>query len=203
MRVVVNRLAALGPRTGVGHYTAELLRCLHEQASPGEIHEFPKGWLRTAREVCAKARPKLEARVSGTGWRTLLGRVRNGALKGLRIAGRAAVAAWFRAVCARQKFDLYHEPNFIPLPSDAPTVVTICDLSVVLHPEWHPADRVAYFERHFHKGLDRCAHFLAISEWGRQEIIGTLGIRPERVTRTYMGIRPGLGPLPPEETAPI
>ena len=94
-------------------------------------------------------------------------------------AGRIAVAAWFRAACARQQFDLYHEPNFIPLPSDVRTVVTICDLSVLLHPEWHPTDRVAYFERHFHKGLDRCVHFLAISEWGRQEIISTLGIRPE------------------------
>ena len=30
MRVVVNRLAAVGQKTGIGHYTAQLLRCLHE-----------------------------------------------------------------------------------------------------------------------------------------------------------------------------
>ena len=28
MRVVVNQLAALGQKTGVGHYTSQLLRCL-------------------------------------------------------------------------------------------------------------------------------------------------------------------------------
>jgi alpha-1,3-rhamnosyl/mannosyltransferase len=119
----------------------------------------------------------------------------------LRKIGRAAIARYFRAVCARHRYDLYHETNFIPLASDRPTVVTLHDLSVLLHPEWHPTDRVAHFERHFRQGLKDCAHFLAISEFGRQEVIRTLNIAPERVTRTYMGIRPGLGPLPPEAVA--
>jgi alpha-1,3-rhamnosyl/mannosyltransferase len=198
MRVVVNRLPALGPRTGVGHYTAELLRCLHHTAEPGEVHEFPQGWLRRAREVCARARPKLEAHHGSSTW---MSRLRTAGMNGARTLGRWAVSACFRALSARQKFDLYHEPNFIPLPSNCQTVVTICDLSVLLHPEWHPADRVAHFEKHFHKGLKRCAHFLAISDHGRREIIDTLGIPAERVTRTYMGIRPGLGRLPREQVA--
>src|SRR5262249_39293201 len=84
-----------------------------------------------------------------------------------------------------------------------PTLATLHDLSVLLHPEWHPADRVAHFERHFERGLASCAHFLAISEFGRQEIIRTLHIAPERVTRTYMGIRRGLGPLPATQVAPV
>src|SRR5207253_5643248 len=41
----------------------------------------------------------------------------------------------------------------------------------------------------------------AISEFGRQEIIRHLGIAPERVTRTYMGIRTGLGRIDPGQTA--
>ena len=32
MRVVVNQLAALRQKTGIGHYTNQLLRCLHAQA---------------------------------------------------------------------------------------------------------------------------------------------------------------------------
>jgi alpha-1,3-rhamnosyl/mannosyltransferase len=113
----------------------------------------------------------------------------------LRICGQAVLAGRFRAAC-RRRFDLYHEPNFIPLPCDLPTVATLHDLSVLLHPQWHPADRVAHFERHFHKGLNRCVHFLAISETARREILRTLHLRPDQVTRTYMGVRPGLGPLP-------
>ncbi len=41
MRVVVNRLAALGVKTGIGHYTTQLLGCLAEQARPGEVEAFP------------------------------------------------------------------------------------------------------------------------------------------------------------------
>src|SRR5262249_27233627 len=91
----------------------------------------------------------------------------------------------------------------IPLAFDCPTVATVCDLSVLLHPEWHPADRVASFERHFPRTVARCAHLLAISESGRQDILRTLGVPPEKVTRTYMGIRPGLGPLPREEVTRV
>ncbi len=109
----------------------------------------------------------------------------------------------FRATCPAGRYDLYHEPNFIPLPSDLPTVATLHDLSVLVHPEWHPADRVAHFERHFQRGLRQCEHFLAISEAGRQEVIRTLGVAPERITRTYMGIRPGLGQLAAEAVAPV
>src|SRR5262249_6158220 len=81
--------------------------------------------------------------------------------------------------------------------------VTVCDLSVLLHPQWHPPDRVAYFERHFQRGLKQCRQIIAISEFCRQEIIRTLNLPPERVTRTYMGIRPGLKPLPEEAVAPV
>jgi alpha-1,3-rhamnosyl/mannosyltransferase len=197
MRVVVNRGTALGLRTGIGHYTAELLRCLHEQTAPGEIEEFPRGWLGRAGAACARTRPRLEAHAAHKGGRrSALAALRGAAMHWLREGSRALTAAYFRAVCFRRKYDLYHEPNYIPLAFDGPAVATVCDLSVLLHPEWHPADRVSYFEKNFHRGLGRCAHFLAISEFGRQEIIRELGIAPGKVTRTYMGIRRGLAPLP-------
>jgi alpha-1,3-rhamnosyl/mannosyltransferase len=74
--------------------------------------------------------------------------------------------------------------------------VTIHDLSVLLHPEWHPVERVAWFERHFLPRLPLASHFVAISDAARQEIVEHLGIPREKITRTYMGVRPGLGPLP-------
>jgi glycosyltransferase involved in cell wall biosynthesis len=205
MRVVVNQLAALGLKTGIGHYTVQLLRCLREQAGQDRIDGFPEGWVRRARDYCGRARPYLE----GTG--TDLSRpgpspsrfhsLRSNVLGSLRQFGRSLMAQHFRLVCGLQAYDLYHEPNFIPLPCEQPTIATLHDLSVLLHPEWHPADRAAYFETHFHRGLARCVHFLAISEFGRQEMIHNLGILPERITRTYMGIRPGLGPLSAAQTA--
>ena len=41
MRVVVNNLVALGRKTGIGHYIAQLLRCLREQAGDDAIDVLP------------------------------------------------------------------------------------------------------------------------------------------------------------------
>jgi alpha-1,3-rhamnosyl/mannosyltransferase len=202
MRVIVSRMAALGQKTGIGHYTTQLLRCLHEQTRPGKIEVYPEGWLMHLRQAVMPSRGGTPGKA---GKQTVLGRLRSAlrvpssALHLLRRLGRGFMARHFRSVCARSRFDLYHEPNFIPFPSDLPTVATLHDLSVVLHPEWHPADRVRHFEQHFHRGLTQCCHYFAISEAGRQEIVRHLGIPADRVTRTYMGIRPGLGRLPADE----
>ncbi|MCI0465212.1 MAG: glycosyltransferase family 4 protein, partial [Gemmataceae bacterium] len=207
VRVVVNQLAALGLRTGIGHYTMELLRCLRDQTIVPEIHSFPEGWVRRVREWCAQVRPHLEGigpgRPGHGSARPPRMALRSEALRSLRQLGRTLLAEHFRRVCARRGYDLYHEPNFIPLPCDCPTLATVHDLSVLLHPEWHPADRVAHFERHFERGLKQCVHILAISEFGRQEVIRTLNLPPERVTCTYMGIRRGLGPLPATHVAGV
>jgi glycosyltransferase involved in cell wall biosynthesis len=197
MRVLVNGLSAAGARTGIGHYTAELLRCLDAQTVPGEVVRFPGPWLCRARAVAGWARTVLsrgrQPAAAEAGPPTLRGRaaacVRAGIDKLLRRS--------FRAACRRKRIDLYHEPNFIPLPADVPTIATFADLSL-LHPEWHPAYRVRHFERRLRQALAQCCHILAISEFVRREIIDVLGLPPQRVTRTYMGVRPGLGPLPAE-----
>ncbi len=204
MRVLVNGLTASGGRTGIGHYTAELLRCLHAQAVDTVIDCFPSPWIRQTRHAWIRLRPWLESSASPPPALAVTGinsspNWRQQMLRRLRSLGGSLLAHNLRSYCRRRPYDLYHEPNFIPLPSDLPTVATLHDLSVLLHPEWHPADRVVDFEHRFREGLTRCVHFLAISEFGRQEIIRTLNIRPEQVTRTYMGVRPGLGPLPPDQ----
>ncbi len=78
-------------------------------------------------------------------------------------------------------------------------MVTVHDLSALLHPEWHPAHRAAEYQARFHQGVARARHFLAISDFTRHELIHMIGLRPEQVTRTYMGVRSGLGPMPETE----
>ncbi len=203
MRVLLNALSTAGAKTGVGHYTAELIRCLREQTQPGEIDCFPRGWLRQARSLwlgvrpwfergAAKAAPEPHLPVPNAqpSWRGAV-------LRYLRTQGREQLQRQFLSQLRQGRCDLYHEPNFIPRPCDARTAVTIYDLSVLHHPEWHPLERVAYFENHFEAGLKRCEHFFTISEVVRQEIVRTLHIPAERLTVAPCGVRPGLMPLPP------
>jgi alpha-1,3-rhamnosyl/mannosyltransferase len=201
MRVVVNRLVALGLKTGIGHYTEQLLRCLHAQPGADRIDSFPTGWVRRAGELYAHLRPPLGNRHRPAHARPLLADLRGRVRQSLRQAGMQLVARQFARLCARHGYDVYHEPNFIPLPCDRPTVTTLHDLSVLLHPEWHPADRVAYYEKHFPRVLNQCVHFLTVSDFVRQEVIQKLHVPPHRVTRVYNGVRPEFRPLPEEVVA--
>jgi alpha-1,3-rhamnosyl/mannosyltransferase len=197
MRVLVNGLASAGARTGIGHYTAELVRCLRAQQGEDAIRVFPPAWMAAARRVWGTftdrpGRPTPErCWPSAPSWRGRL-------VSSLRSAYHLALGRYFQAVC-RRGYDLYHEPNVVPLASDLPTVTTVHDLSVLLHPEWHPAHRVAYFEKHFAPGIARSRCVLTVSDFARREIIDLLGLPPARVIRTYNGIRPSLRPLPADE----
>ncbi len=203
MRVVLNRLSASGRQTGIGHYTAQLLHALHESGAV-DLEEVPQGWVRKAHTLGGRLRTLIDAKPRQTtnpssaparpSWRQRL-------LSLMRRGSQQVLLSHFHSVCSRSRFDLYHEPNNIPMPSDLPTVATIHDLSVLLHPQWHPADRVALYERAFHQGVKQCAHVLTVSEFARREIIATLHVPPERVSVTYNGMRLNLRPLPADEIA--
>jgi alpha-1,3-rhamnosyl/mannosyltransferase len=195
MRVLLNALVTAGPRTGIGHYVVELARGLRALAlGEGTVELFPGPWLRLGyRLVRLAARARRATSTDGPG--------RAGLADGLRRACQALLQRYFTSQCRRGGYAVYHEPNFVPFEADVPTVVTVHDLSVLLRPEWHPADRVRRFESGFARGMARGRHFLAISESARQEVIRVLGVPAERVTRTYMGARRGLRPLPVEEVS--
>jgi alpha-1,3-rhamnosyl/mannosyltransferase len=101
-----------------------------------------------------------------------------------RVGARVCFAAYSRT----RPFDLYHEPNFLPYPCRKPTVVTVHDLSVWLHPEWHPSDRVSQHRKRFAQGLRRADHILVVSDTVRNDVLREFDLSPSKVTRVYNGI---------------
>jgi alpha-1,3-rhamnosyl/mannosyltransferase len=208
VRVIVNQLSTSGKKTGVGHYSAQLFNHLRQQAGSDQIDGFPGTGMRHARRVWAQVYPILEKGLKERppNERLLalpLPSWRRASLKLLRGIGHGLMAHQFRKVFSARQYDLYHETNFLPLPNTFPTVATFHDLSVLLYPEWHPADRVAHFEHHLPNTLSQCVHFLTVSEFSRQEVIRTLNIPPERITRVYNGIRSDMRPMAREEVQPV
>jgi alpha-1,3-rhamnosyl/mannosyltransferase len=139
-------------------------------------------------------------------WRRWLRFARHVGPKGLpryavRMLGRNRLRRVVRGTLTPRHCDLYHEPNFNPFASDVPAIVSVHDLSVALHPEWHPGDRVHECERDFRRGLSGACHILTGTHAVRREIIDALGWPAERVTCTHYGVRPGLAPLPDAEVA--
>lgn len=179
MRVLLNTLATLKSKTGVGHYCHRLAEALSQRLNPGELTTFPGSVWR-----CLMRKPSSSQPIHGnSGARRLM----SSTAKSL---GRGAINSWFLARQSLSQFDLYHEPNFLPLPSRLPLVITVHDLSVLLHPEWHPTDRVARHERSFARAIANAARIITVSESVREELLALLPVSADRVHAIPNGVGP-------------
>jgi glycosyltransferase involved in cell wall biosynthesis len=198
MRVLFNGVSAIRPKTGVGHTTANLHRALTSLSPadtfwlyPGDrVRRVAAGFFRPA------ARPTNSSEPPKPGPPSLPKRFAVGLARG-------GYAVHFHAVARLGRFDLYHEPNLVPFRVPLPTVVTVHDLSVILFPQWHPADRVRRYEQAFARGVANAAHVVVDSEAVRSETIRVLGLAPDRVTTVHCGIAPTFRPQSPEEVAAV
>lgn len=202
MRVIINGQCTAGARTGVGHYAAEIAHSLQSICAPDEVVCVQPDPLAGLKRQFSPVRAWMDAGPKGASGPSAADRSfspswKQWALTQVKQASLAVTGVRFRRLSAG--FDLYHEPNFIPLSCGLPTVVSVHDLSVLLHPEWHPARRVFDWEERFRRGLRQACHVLTISDHVRSEIISTLGIPPDKVTRTYCGARSHFQPLPDDE----
>src|SRR5258708_410679 len=123
MRVLVNGISTLGGRTGVGHYTAQLLRCLREQAAGDVIASFPGRWVGQGRALWHRLRSRLRGESRAPAARRAdapppAWRVR--CVAGVQALRQAWLAAELRFRGRWGAFDLYHEPNHLALPCDLP-----------------------------------------------------------------------------------
>ena len=181
MRVLINGLSTLKAKTGVGHHIADLHAALEAAEPESEFTLYPGRTL----GAWAKRSSSKPSRDSGSSKSTSF-RKRILAT-GLAVA-KLGIRAHFAAYSRHYPFDLYHEPNFVPLPTALPTVITVHDLSVLKFPDWHPADRVRYHKEHFLKGLNRAEHVIVVSEAVRREMIVELNCPSHRVSTVHNGI---------------
>jgi glycosyltransferase involved in cell wall biosynthesis len=198
MRVLFNGASAIRPKTGVGHTTANLHRALTHRAPNDTFWCYPGE--RTRRLACRFFRPATRPTGSSAPPKV----VESSLPKRLAVRlARSGYAAHFQAIARLGRFDLYHEPNLVPFRVPLPTVVTVHDLSVILFPNWHPAERVKRYEQAFARGLKTAAHILVDSDAVRSEALRVLGLAPERVTTVHCGIAPAFQPQSPEAVATV
>jgi alpha-1,3-rhamnosyl/mannosyltransferase len=183
MKILLNGLSIVYPFSGVGQYTLQLAKGIEDLLGPGNLVWFGKN---TTQEPSGPPR---------NGNSLFTDRVQYALKNQLRrIPGlTTSVHRWrnhrFKSYARQARPSLYHETKYVPFHfDDGPTLVTIYDLSFVRHPEWHPADRVKYFERYCLKKLPQVDAIITISEFSKKEIIDLLGLPPDKITVTLLGV---------------
>jgi glycosyltransferase involved in cell wall biosynthesis len=169
LRVAVDATAVPARLTGAGVYAARMLEAL---ALRGEVDLEVFVAPASARSLAA---PGLHARpVRAAG----LGRPARIAWTHLA-AGRAARAAGA---------DLLHGVHYeLPRRARLPRVVTVHDLTLVTHPEWHEASKVRFFRWAMRRSVAVADRVLCVSATTARDLTQHLGVDPERVDVTPLG----------------
>lgn len=106
-----------------------------------------------------------------------------------------------KAARTKGQHAVYFEPNSLGVPCGGPIVATMHDLSVLEHPEWHPVDRVAHWERCIGESLLATTHWIVPSHFTRDRLITVLSVPPNRITVIALAPR-WPGPMTPAPARP-
>lgn len=183
---------ALGPRSGIGEYTAQLLTAMAGQ--------LPDAW--RMRVLVNSFRPITLP--EDDGWT----HAENLSIHRGRIPGRVLLSAWRligwpKIESMMGPIDLFHSPASYLAPSRrAATIITVHDLFFLSARGDLDAYGGAYFRKTFPGGLKRCARIIAPSEFTRGGLIDHFGLEPSKITAVHHGVdheRFGPEPRPDDE----
>ncbi len=201
MKVVIGANSLQGHLTGIGYYTKGLVESLARRQEIDELRLLSHGFLSSPLDTRASVgqhQPDEQSKAPASSYFGFAGKIRPlaarvGPLVTLydkisSVAGRFSLRSYSSS-------DVFHAPDFQFARFPGKTVVTVPDLSTITFPEFHPAARVAYINRHVRRVVDHADHIVAISEFVRREIISQLGVCENRVTTIYPGIDTELHPV--------
>ncbi|MEJ2368974.1 MAG: glycosyltransferase family 1 protein [Acidobacteriota bacterium] len=183
MKIIVNSIPTLQILTGVGQYTYRLLQNLQSLDGQYDWYYYygytSRDYVRQRDDASLPPHPGFS---KATRLLSKLPRLK----AGMRYCQQKA------AGLGKATYDVYFEPNFIPLREIASrhTIATIHDFSFRLHPEWHPKERIEHFERHFQSSIERADVILTDSDYIRTEAVRFLDVPPERIRTVHAGCDP-------------
>ena len=204
IRVILNDRCLRGPRTGVGHYITQLLSHMPQVAPEIQIFPFYQTYCRRSLRYNhpePRTRPA-ESQTPTPSIQTAKPHPSRPPRRWpwwLRWIAEETYNTIFEAAGLLHGCQLYHEPNHIPAPWPGPIVTTLHDLSVLRFPQWHPPDRVKWYEKELFASLPRSEHFITVSQFSKQEIVDILNLPPNRITSIPLGSRAIFHPRPPHE----
>lgn len=165
MRIGIDGLSLSETKTGVGHYTFELARAL-AHCAPADEFEL------------VSPRPFLVEPNDADEWPSNL--------QAIQVQVGPLSRRWFLFGLSRyikeRRLALFHGTNYeVPLRKSCPTVLTIHDLSLLLHPETHEVQRVRRARRRLPLMTRAATMIVTPTESVRREVCTHLSVPGNRV----------------------
>lgn len=173
-KLLIDSLSLVSSLTGIGRYTYEIANEIN-QNKQFEVNYFYGYYSKNLMKVSDAKEIK--------SFKSLI--VRNQYIKKFARKILFLLGRFFAS-----DYDLYWQPNFIPNEGikAKKIITTVHDFSFILHKDFHPKERVEYFENHFFKNIIRSDAIITGSEFSKQEILERLNFRDKDIHVIYHGI---------------
>lgn len=195
MKIGIDYTPALHQGGGIGRYTRELVRAIVAQGPQHEYRLFyaaggqpTQPAYRDALAALCAAHPHVRAAP-------------------IPLSPRRLTQLWqrLRAPVPLELFsgrlDLVHATDFVLPPTMARTLLTVHDLSFLVHPELAVPAMVRYLSMAVPRAARRADHILADSYATKSDLVRLLAVPETRVSVVYPGLTLGFGLLSPEACA--
>lgn len=188
MKICIDIQPAVSQCAGIGRYTSELVN--HLPADTGL--DFELFYL----DFKGKAVPPT------TNTCTLN---RYSALPGMLIQQAWKRLGWPRFDKLAGPADLYHFTNFIipPLSPELKTVVSIHDISFLLHPEFTEQKNLDYLSKRIKATTERADAIITISQQSARDISTHLQVPTEKIHPIYLGVSDKFAPGSPDTISTV
>jgi glycosyltransferase involved in cell wall biosynthesis len=177
--VLINAKSLLTPLTGIGRYTYEVISRLPEDSDFEYLYYY---YGKVSKEIITGG--------GGGETRSLLPMLRNIITKNQFVKSMLRSMINMQSALLSKRYDIYWEPSIIPLSGikSKKTVVTVHDISLHLHPEWHLSESVSYFNSNFWKNIKKADIVITDTAAVKDEVAGLGCVPSENIIPIHLGI---------------
>ncbi|MBS4068388.1 MAG: glycosyltransferase family 4 protein [Sulfurimonas sp.] len=179
-KILIDALSLLSPLTGIGRYTYEISKRIQELSDSKYEISFNYGFYSKELFGFQKEPAIIEQKFKQL--KSFIDRFP--LLKKIMRFFYSAIAKLYS-----DSFELYFQPNFIPSKNikARKIICTVHDFSFRLQPDWHPKERLEYFNDNFDL-IKKADYIITGSNFTKQEIIDYMQIPQDKISVIYHGV---------------
>lgn len=186
MKVVLGCDPLLAPLTGIGHYTQQLGTGLLNSSRIEKLKLFAHGKYYGHELLLESDNSEKSEIVNGTLWAALRSNLASSNLA-VSLYSKLIPLIEKRALSGKRDY-IYHSPNFLLPNHGGKRIVTIHDLSTLVHPEFHPSSRVKLVNQAIEQSVKFADHIITDSVFIKDQLCDGFALPANKVTAIHLGV---------------
>lgn len=189
MKVVLGCDPLLAPLTGIGQYTQQLGLGLLAHSNVDELSLFAHGKYYNTDLLQSSDTLNVERSAKNAKsdiWTSLRSNLAKSNLA-VSLYSKLIPIVEKRALKGKKEH-IFHSPNFLLPNHGGKRIVTIHDLSTLVHPEFHPSSRVKLVNQAIEQSVRFADHIITDSAFIKHQLCEGFALSPNKVTAIHLGV---------------